>query len=527
MDLNKFFNSCKIGDFDKVKYLVEHKEIDLNIKDSFDSTPLYYACLCGHIDIVKYLLQNGAKCEVDTFQGERCLYGALSDRIRDLLRNYKFITSYRIKRDPYQEFLRKIWESHDFYDAILYIAQPQYNYKESFTTKTPSNDKCENVGIKIHRAILAARSQYFYNLFSKNKHIENNNENIDQNLNLRMIKPRYYELPIKMYSSFLHYILQYLYTGQIEFNYKDIDSLIELSKYLHLSHLEKQLTKKLYQHNSRSRNILKSYNGKNEKIGNRGHSLKNKYQHCDLIITIEGETEIEKLKSDLGTLNCFKQHRNRSISSFCDVKFRAGNETFACHKVFMVNRSEYFRALIKDPFSEILDSSEDLDHGSTIPEFELKDVTPSVFKHVIRYVYEDRAEIQPDLVFDVLQAADKFLLTGLKKSSSLIIANNLDSENVLNVVLASRIYVLPNLEDACARYIAQNLLEIIDRPEFKEIIIKDAAQVLNREETDTISIVDDVKYYLTNQVQTFEAMQSSRKKLSILDTLLESIGLDA
>lgn len=82
--------------------------MELNVRDQWDSTPLYYACLCGHYDVVKYLLEQGAKCEANTFDGERCLYGALNSEIKHLLlHEYKVISSQIIRRDLYYEFLRK------------------------------------------------------------------------------------------------------------------------------------------------------------------------------------------------------------------------------------------------------------------------------------------------------------------------------------------------------------------------------------------------------------------------------------
>ena len=50
---------------------------------------------------------TGAKCEANTFEGERCLYGALNDDIRNLLRNYHVISSRTMRRDLYEEFLRR------------------------------------------------------------------------------------------------------------------------------------------------------------------------------------------------------------------------------------------------------------------------------------------------------------------------------------------------------------------------------------------------------------------------------------
>ncbi|WAR25629.1 ABTB1-like protein [Mya arenaria] len=46
-----------------VRHLVENKDVGINIRDKWDSTPLYYACLCGHEELVKYLLENDYKSQ--------------------------------------------------------------------------------------------------------------------------------------------------------------------------------------------------------------------------------------------------------------------------------------------------------------------------------------------------------------------------------------------------------------------------------------------------------------------------------
>ena len=65
-----------------MKHLVETEEVPINRRDKWDCVPLYYASLCGHIELVRYLLEAGAHCDPNTFEGERCLYGALTDEIR-------------------------------------------------------------------------------------------------------------------------------------------------------------------------------------------------------------------------------------------------------------------------------------------------------------------------------------------------------------------------------------------------------------------------------------------------------------
>ncbi|EDO29735.1 predicted protein, partial [Nematostella vectensis] len=113
----------------------------------------YYACLCGHEALVAYLLSIGARCEPNTFDGERCLYAALTDRIRKILQNYKAITSTCMRRNPYYEFLRRTLESGDFADVCFVIHGQRF---------------CA------HRAILTTRSSYFASMFEtkwKDKHV--------------------------------------------------------------------------------------------------------------------------------------------------------------------------------------------------------------------------------------------------------------------------------------------------------------------------------------------------------------------
>ena len=56
---------------------------------------------------------KGARCEHNTFDGERCQYGALTDQIRNVLRNFKVVTS---KLDEYELFLERYFAS--YYQVI-------------------------------------------------------------------------------------------------------------------------------------------------------------------------------------------------------------------------------------------------------------------------------------------------------------------------------------------------------------------------------------------------------------------------
>lgn len=54
------FQCCVMGRLERVRYLVEVRQVQVNQRDQWDSTPLYYSCLAGHENLVQYLLEQGS-----------------------------------------------------------------------------------------------------------------------------------------------------------------------------------------------------------------------------------------------------------------------------------------------------------------------------------------------------------------------------------------------------------------------------------------------------------------------------------
>jgi ankyrin repeat and BTB/POZ domain-containing protein 1 len=49
--------ASRVGDVERVKYLVRREAVDVNKRDRWDSVPLYYACLAG---LYGYIWQHSA-----------------------------------------------------------------------------------------------------------------------------------------------------------------------------------------------------------------------------------------------------------------------------------------------------------------------------------------------------------------------------------------------------------------------------------------------------------------------------------
>lgn len=60
---------------------------------------------CSIISFFFLSLLSGAKCEANTFDGERCVYGSLNDSVRRLLKDYKCVSVPAMQRDDFNYFL--------------------------------------------------------------------------------------------------------------------------------------------------------------------------------------------------------------------------------------------------------------------------------------------------------------------------------------------------------------------------------------------------------------------------------------
>ena len=66
-------------------------------------------------------------------------------------------------------------------------------------------------------------------------------------------------------------------------------------------------------------------------------------------------------------------------------------------------------------------------------------------------------QLTPQNVFDVLVAADIYLLPGLKFQCAALMGQFLDLDNILTILNTSRLYNIPRLEDQCAEFVANNI----------------------------------------------------------------------
>lgn len=72
-----------------------------------------------------------------------------------------------------------------------------------------------------------------------------------------------------------------------------------------------------------------------------------------------------------------------------------------------------------------------------------------------------------------------------------------------------------------------SILKVLELQELHDLVLADAAEVQGRQETDTVTIVDELRYHISSVVQSTSEIYEARTKLESLEALLEDLGIEA
>jgi ankyrin repeat/BTB/POZ domain-containing protein 1 len=182
---------------------------------------------------------------------------------------------------------------------------------------------------------------------------------------------------------------------------------------------------------------------------------------------------------------------------------------YPAHRAMLL-RSEYFMTMFSSQFKE----AQDTPHLQIVTI----DCSPAVLETILTFMYTERADFGLDIAIDVLFTADQLFIEKLKQRAAIIISalgngstSAVESDNsrgatdadepvdVYEVIRAGWDTRVQRLEEFAARYIAYRLEHYIDQPEFAELVLESANRVKARQETDTVELIDDLRYYLSER----------------------------
>ncbi|KAF2257105.1 hypothetical protein BU26DRAFT_473820 [Trematosphaeria pertusa] len=512
-----FCEACRRGDLKVCQEMIQ-AGVNINARDRHDYTPLILASLCGHYEVIQLLLENGALCERDTFQGERCLYNALNDRIRNLLLSYDYAKS----TNPLQPLAAHI-------TSLLTRPTPT-TADITITTYDQS--------FQLHKFLLAARSPYFAKKLAAAPATTS------------------WKLPPNIPADSLGVALQYLYLSEVSlrkvtFGMSDEEELVVLNgidkigRQLEMERLFEDITEvsdrrllrqKRAEELDRGRDQLEAWFQQNvlkhkmvvniEKADNI-HWDRDNSIFADVLLRADDDDEEAAYDSDatdisagpsesstppvrhtLGPLNGIPVGPIQSRSPSENPKTRKST-IYPAHRALLL-RSEYFLTMFSSQFREA-------QHTPYLQTIKL-DCSPAVLETILTFLYTERSDFGLDIAIDVLFAADQLFIEKLKQRAALIIStlgngssSTVESENprgetdaeeavdIYEVIRAGWDTRVQRLEEFGARYIAYRLEHFIDEPEFAQLVRESSRRVKARQETDTVELVDDIRYYLSDR----------------------------
>jgi ankyrin repeat/BTB/POZ domain-containing protein 1 len=157
-------------------------------------------------------------------------------------------------------------------------------------------------------------------------------------------------------------------------------------------------------------------------------------------------------------------------------------------------------------FSSSFREAQETPHLQIVPV----DCSPDILEIVLTYLYTEKSEFPLELSIEVLFAADLLFIDKLKGKAAQIIstlgngvASVVESDNprgdtdpediidIYDVIRAGWDTRVQRLEEFGAKYIADRLERYIDQAEFLELVKESASRVKERQETDTIELIDE------------------------------------
>jgi len=453
------------------------------------------------------LLEQGALCERDTFQGERCLYNALNDRIRNLLLQYDYSKS----TDPLQPLAAHV-------TSLLTRDSPR---TADITVQTG-----ESASFELHKFVLSARSPYFAKKLSVAP--ETTSWKLSQSI------------PAQSFET----CIRYLYMGEVgadlgeeEESQAIVSGIDKLSRQLEIEQLFEDILASGDRRRARQRRSEEVERGRDQLASwFQNNVLKHKMRldsdkadgvkwdrdngiFADVLLRADegGEDEeqepedISRTRQTTGPLNGipvghFLNQASRSPSRKRKAKHSV---LYPCHRAMLL-RSEVFSTMFASPFRE----GQETKHLQIVPV----DCTPDVLEIILTFLYTEKADFSLSIALDVLAAADMLFIEKLKQRAALLIstlgnggASIVEPENprgetslediidIYDVVRAGWDTRVHRLEEFGARYIAYRLERYIDEPEFQDLVKESASRIQGRQETDTVELIDDIRYYLSER----------------------------
>jgi len=151
-----------------------------------------------------------------------------------------------------------------------------------------------------------------------------------------------------------------------------------------------------------------------------------------------------------------------------DVVFKVENEEFYAHKSILSENCTFFKRMFA---SGMLESSSSV--------IEIHDTKAPVFRAFLEYLYVYKTELNEDLVLDVLDFADKYVVKDLKNYCENYFIRILASENCFKFFEIACLYNATYLKERLLYHFKKELKEIIEKKDIYNLPINSYRYILD------------------------------------------------
>ncbi|XP_052178821.1 BTB/POZ domain-containing protein At2g04740 isoform X2 [Diospyros lotus] len=462
------FEASRAGDVVRLRDLLE-SGVNVNARDQWDSVALYYACLAGHLDAARMLLESGAICSEHTFDGDRCHYAALNLKVRKLLKSFEARPP---PLGPLQAALRETF--------LGCRANGTYLEQSDNLSEVPDNSSTggstsghflpdvvfyvQGRPIEAHKVILSARSPFFKRKFETD---------------WKYRKEVRFSTGGLFYPAF-YSLIHFFYSDRLEIAVDDMEDLLRICKGCKCGSLQRVLEKELIHQKYAEYKALTDIDDSQKRFILEGMSLpeedrlpaalnkiiqiclanSNKEQNpdgsVDNLVSCLGATQMSEFDDDLA-----------------DVCVRVNKKTFRCHQVVLASRSEYFKARLSR-MKDFLEGKDGLP-DYILPCLEEHDLSTEAFEKMIEYMYTDGlTDIDPDQAEEMFDAASRYLLFPLKRAVADVLLPHLEMvppAELCHWLILSDLYGVLKIREYCLDVIACNFETFAETPEFRAMLL--------------------------------------------------------
>ncbi|KAK1373024.1 ARM REPEAT PROTEIN INTERACTING WITH ABF2-like [Heracleum sosnowskyi] len=152
-----------------------------------------------------------------------------------------------------------------------------------------------------------------------------------------------------------------------------------------------------------------------------------------------------------------------------DVTFLIEGKRFYAQRIVLLAASDAFQAIFGgDDYRE-----------TEAKDIEISNIRWEVFELMLRYIYVGSVHVSLDVAYDLLKAADKYLLYELKRQCEHTIAQDISVENVSRTYELSLALNASSLRDNCLVFVLEKFNDLVALPGYHDLICRMLPEMRN------------------------------------------------